>query len=330
MGRWGVGEIGLRVVGEPSKQLVKFANRLFEDESDRAAFIQALTQSPTFAPTILWTQSKSSSVDWETLPPLPWQPAFVDRLAANIRLGQHPLHAEGHFYCLDFSSVFAASVLQAIPDAVEIAIDLCAAPGGKSLFTWVALKPKRLLCNEVIRKRVKILIANLKRCGAMDAIVLNQDPARLVEQTPYCAQLVLVDAPCSGQSLLAKGQAVPGCFHKVTLNRNANRQKRILANAAQLVRSGGYLMYSTCTYASEENEQVCTWLLKKFPQFSPVVVESLQAHQSTLTALPCYRLWPQSGLGAGAFAMLFRNDGVGQIEAVNEAFLAQNQFVLRG
>jgi hypothetical protein len=133
--------------------------------------------------------------------------------------------------------VFAASLMQAIADPIEVAIDLCAAPGGKSLCTWVMRQPQRLLCNEVIRKRVKILIANLKRCGAMEAIVLNQDPAILAEQLPNSAQLVLVDAPCSGQSLLAKGVDVPGCFHKVTLNRNANRQKRILANAAQLVQA---------------------------------------------------------------------------------------------
>jgi len=137
------------------------------------------------------------------------------------------------WYCLDFSSVFATSLMQAIAEPIEVAIDLCVAPGGKRLCTWVMRKPQRLLCNEVIRKRVKILIANLKRCGAMDAIVLNQNSIVLAEQLPNSAQLVLVDAPCSGPSLLAKGVDVPDCFHKVTLHRNANRQKRILANAAQ-------------------------------------------------------------------------------------------------
>jgi 16S rRNA C967 or C1407 C5-methylase (RsmB/RsmF family) len=208
-----------------------------------------------------------------------------------------------------------------------VAIDLCAAPGGKSLCTWVMMSPKRLLCNEVIRKRIKILIANLKRCGAMDAIVLNQDPTVLAEHLPHSAQLVLVDAPCSGQSLLAKGQAVPGCFHKVTLNRNANRQKRILANAAQLVQSQGYLLYSTCTYAPEENEQVCHWFLKRFPDFQGIPVNHLTDYQSHLTALPCYRLWPQSGLGAGAFAMLFQRHE-GSRQPLNQAYLAQARFRL--
>ncbi|MEL6381235.1 MAG: RsmB/NOP family class I SAM-dependent RNA methyltransferase, partial [Cyanobacteria bacterium J06626_18] len=295
-----------------------------------------------FAPTILWTQPQPPEFDWQVLPPLPWQPDFVDRLAVATRdhavearsiaplqrPGQHPLHEKGYFYCLDFSSVFAASAIQAIPGKVDVAIDLCAAPGGKSLFTWVALRPQQLLCNEVIRKRVKILISNLKRCGAMEAIVLSMDPSVLAEQMPHCAQLVLVDAPCSGQSLLAKGQAVAGCFHKVTVNRNANRQKRILAHAAQLVQPEGYLLYSTCTYAPEENEQVGAWLLKKFPEFSPMEVPALKDYQSPLTELPCYRLWPQSGLGAGAFTMLFKREVGAIAQPLNREFLDEHQFVL--
>jgi len=317
-------------MGEPSRQLVKLAYKLFEQGPDRAAFIHALTQPPDFAPTILWTQPKPAGLDWKTLPPCPWQPPQVDRLASNIQPGKSPLHDEGYFYCLDFSSVFAVSAIQAIKEPIEVVIDLCAAPGGKSLSTWVIAQPKRLLCNEVIRKRVRILISNLKRCRAMAAIVLNQDPSVLAEQLPHAAQLVLVDAPCSGQSLLAKGQSAEGCFHKVTLNRNANRQKRILANAAQLVQSHGYLLYSTCTYAPEENEQVCAWLLKKFPQFEPVVVESLQPYQSHLTDLPCYRLWPQSELGAGAFVMLLQRHDQDHVQPFNEVFLAECQFVLYG
>lgn len=317
-------------MGEPSKQLVKLAHKLFEDEGDRAAFVSALTNPPTFAPTILWTQPRPADLDWPTLPPLPWQPPQVDRLAGDRRPGQHPLHDQGYYYCLDFSSVFAASLVQAIAEPIETAIDLCAAPGGKSLFTWATQHPQRLLCNEVVRKRVKILIANLKRCGAMDAIVLNQDPAVLAAHLPNSAQLVLVDAPCSGQSLLAKAQDVPGCFHKVTLNRNANRQKRILANAAQLVQGGGYLLYSTCTYAPEENEQVGQWFLKRFPHFQAVPVNALSPHQSALADFACYRLFPQSGLGAGAFAALFQKVGAtsDRPPTLDQEFLTRHQLLL--
>lgn len=315
---------------EPSKQLVKLAQKLFMDEGDRGAFIQALIEPPTFAPAILWTRPRPIELDWPTLPPLPWQSPQVDRLADDIRPGQHPLHNQGYYYCLDFSSVFAASLIQAIPEPIDVAVDLCAAPGGKSLCTWATLQPRQLFCNEVIRKRGKVLIANLKRCGAMEAIVLSQDPAVLAENLPGWAQLVVVDAPCSGQSLLAKGQAVPGCFHKVTQNRNANRQKRIIANAAQLVQSGGYLLYSTCTYAPEENEQVLAWLLKKNAAFQPIEVPTLTEYQSSMASFPCYRLFPQSGLGAGAFAALLRKEGDRNPaeQFINTDFLSQNQRLL--
>ncbi|MGD1905301.1 MAG: RsmB/NOP family class I SAM-dependent RNA methyltransferase [Leptolyngbyaceae cyanobacterium] len=313
-----------------SRYLVKLSEQLFEAETDRTTFLKCLDSPHPFAPTILWTKPKPATLSPELTPlePLPWQPAFVDRLAIGTRPGQHPLHQAGYFYCLDGSSVFAASVLGAIAEPISSVLDLCAAPGGKGLYSWVTLKPKVLLCNEVVQKRVKILIANLKRCGANQAKVLNQDSAVLAEHLPQSLDLVLVDAPCSGQSLLAKGKKVPGCCHPVTLKRNANRQKRILANAAQMVRPGGYLAYMTCTYAPQENEQVCQWLLKTFPQFEPLVVPNLALYRSRLTELPCYRLLPQSGIGAGAFAMLLKNTESSQGQSLNEAFLERYGYIL--
>jgi 16S rRNA C967 or C1407 C5-methylase (RsmB/RsmF family) len=164
-----------------------------------------------------------------------------------------------------------------------------------------------LICNEVIGKRLGMLISNLKRCQISPVAVLNQDPSRLAAQFPRSLPLILVDAPCSGQSLLAKGGKAPGCFHPVTINRNANRQKRILANAAQMLAPGGYLLYTTCTYAVEENERVGEWLWKQFPNLQPCTVPALAEYQSHLASYPCYRLWPQSGLGAGAITLLLQH-----------------------
>jgi 16S rRNA C967 or C1407 C5-methylase (RsmB/RsmF family) len=103
----------------------------------------------------------------------------------------------------------------------------------------------------------------------------------------------------------------PGCFHPATINQNANRQKRIIANAANIVAPNGYLAYTTCTYATAENEGVGEWFVKKFPQFKPIVIPHLTDYRSRLTDLPCYRLFPQSKLGAGAFTMLFQNTADG-------------------
>ncbi len=307
----------------PSKLLVKLSQRLFEDVAEQAQFQQCLLQSQPFAPCILWRDRRPCPVPFALEPPLPWQPAFVDRLALGQKPGQHPLHAEGAFYCLDFSSVFAISPLLLLQPGLERVLDLCAAPGGKSVFAWVALQPLLLLANEVIGKRMGQLVGNLRRCRIQPAIALRFDTQILAEALAKAFPLVLVDAPCSGQSLLAKGGKAEGCFHPLTIRHNAKRQKRILANAAQMIAPQGHLIYTTCTYSLEENEQVIGWLLQRFPQFQPVSVPFLEAFQSHLAAFPCYRMFPQGGLGAGAFTVLLQNTETGGGRSIPPEWLHQ-------
>jgi 16S rRNA C967 or C1407 C5-methylase (RsmB/RsmF family) len=298
-----------------SPLLLKLSHKLFATSTlEQAAFLQTLTDPQPYPPCILWLQPRPSKIPFAVEAPLSWQVDCVDRLAIDTAAGAHSLHQTGHYYCLDFSSVFAASVLQALPERPSVVLDLCAAPGGKSLFAWRLLQPDSLICNETINKRVGMLIGNLKRCGVKPVIVLSNDPSHLALRLPQTANLVMVDAPCSGQSLLAKGEQAAGCFHPVTIKKNAQRQKRILACAAQLVASQGFLAYMTCTFSTEENEQVGQWFSRKFPQFEPWSVPHLAAYQSHLSEMPCYRLWPQAHIGAGAFTMLFRNTAVGQTQ----------------
>lgn len=291
----------------PSRLLTRFSQRLFTEPEQQAEFVAALTQPQSYGGCILWMQDRPATNPFEVLSPLTWQPALCDRIAPSSKPGQHLLHQQGHYYCLDFSSVFAASVLLSVPPTPKRVLDVCAAPGGKSLFAWKMLQPDLLISNEVISKRIGMLISNLQRCQVRSTAVTNLDPQVLAEQIPQTADVVIVDAPCSGQSLLAKGVKAPGCFHPVTINQNANRQKRILANAAQLVAPQGYLAYMTCAFSPEENEHVCDWLLTKFPQFQPLPVPHLAAYQSHISSRPCYRMFPQAGLGAGAFTVLLQN-----------------------
>lgn len=278
---------------------------------EQTKFITALTQPQTFPPTIIWAHQPDNNqaelADLEILPPVSWQPEFVTRLAAKSQPGKHPLHEAGYFYCLDFSSVFTASALLAINQPIDLAIDMCAAPGGKSVFAWRSLQPNCLISNEIIGKRIGILISNLKRCQIQPTHVTSSDSEKFAHLIPATADVVFVDAPCSGQSLLAKGMQAPGCFHPVTINKNANRQKRILANSAQVVAPQGYLVYMTCAYSIAENEQVCDWFLQRFPQFQPLSVPHLAAYQFYLTSMPCYQLFSQEKLAAGGFVALFRN-----------------------
>lgn len=276
----------------------------------------ALTAPQPFPPCIIWVGQQPADLPFAVEPPLDWQPNFVDRLALGEKPGQHSLHEQGKFYCLDFSSVFAAAVLLGLQRPIKTLLDVCAAPGGKSIFAWRALQPELLLSNEVIGKRKGTLIANLKRCRVQPAVVCSLDPSILAAELPQAADVVLVDAPCTGQSLLAKGEKNPGCFHPVNINKNANRQKRILANSAQTVAPQGFLVYMTCAYSPEENEQVSEWLIQRFPQFQPIQVPPLVAYQSPFSHLPCYRMFPQSGLGAGAFTILFQNTAQPEASAV--------------
>jgi 16S rRNA C967 or C1407 C5-methylase (RsmB/RsmF family) len=312
-----------------SNLLLKFSQRLFPNPLEREKFIEALIHPQPFHPCILWCKPRPSDLPFLVETPLPWQPEWVDRLAIAQKPGQHPLHQQGFYYCLDFSSVFAASVLLAIPTPIQFAVDMCASPGGKSLFIGQSLHPSLLMSNEVIGKRMGALISNLKRCTKSPGdtstnstnLTLSLDSKILAHELFQTADLVLVDAPCTGQSLLAKGDKAPGCFHSVNINKNANRQKRILANSAQIVGPQGYLAYMTCAYSLEENEHVASWFLTRFPSFQPISIPYLETHQSTFYDLPCYRIFPQDRLGAGSFTMLFQNIEVSAKKQISKEFL---------
>ncbi|MBD2775341.1 RsmB/NOP family class I SAM-dependent RNA methyltransferase [Iningainema tapete] len=300
---------------KPSNLLLKLSRRLFEIPDEQERFVETLTNPQPYHPCILWCQPKPES-PFAAKIITPWQPEFIDCLPIKEKPGQNPLHEKGYFYCLDFSSVFAASTLLTIPH-VKLVFDMCAAPGGKSVFAWKALQPELIISNEVIGKRLGMLISNVKRCHISPATIVSRDSRIWAETIPYSCDLVIVDAPCSGQSLLAKGEVAPGCFHPTTINKCANRQKRIIANSAQIVAPQGYLAYMTCTYSPEENEQVCEWLLERFPQFQAIEINHLKDYQSHLTTIPCYRMFPQHSLGAGAFTVLFKNLEQGETKAVN-------------
>lgn len=292
---------------KPSNLLLKVSRRLFVNLDEQEKFIEALMNPQPFLPSILWCQEKPETLPLAVETPTYWQPQFIDRLSLGEKPGQHPLHQQGYFYCLDFSSVFAATTLLAIPQSIRLVFDMCAAPGGKSIFAWKALQPELLISNEVIGKRLGMLISNLKRCQISASAVVNRDSSIFAEIFPGCSNLVIVDAPCTGQSLLAKGEKAPGCFHPTAINKSANRQKRIIANSAKIVSPQGYLAYMTCTYSPEENEQVCEWFLERFPHFQAMEISNLSKYQSHLTTMPCYRMFPQARLGAGAFTVLFKN-----------------------
>ncbi len=298
-------------VEKESSGVRRLALKLFAESAEQERFINALTAPQEFAQAIIWLNDRPKPTPLATEARLDWQPQYVDRLVGGQKPGRHPLHQAGAYYCLEFSSVFAASVFDGMKIRPQVVIDLCSSPGGKAIFAARSLAPQLLVCNEVIKKRTAQLIANLERCAIGRAVVTSCDPAVLSAALPQSAGLVIVDAPCSGQSLIARNKRAAGCFHPVIINKNARRQRRIIACAAAMIAPGGYLAYMTCTFAAQENEEIAAWLVKHFPHFKTLAVPALAAFQSRLAPFPCYRFWPQDGYGAGAFAALFQNQETG-------------------
>ena len=192
-----------------SNLLLKLSRSLFADTAEQEKFIEAVIHPQAFNPAILWLQPKPTENPFTVEIPLSWQPEFVDRLALESKPGKHSLHQAGHYYCLDFSSIFAASTLLTIQQPIKLILDMCAAPGGKSVFSWKTLNPELLFCNEVIGKRMGMLSSNLRPCQINPSAAANVDSKILAEKMPQTANLVIVDAPPTGQSLLAKGDKAP-------------------------------------------------------------------------------------------------------------------------
>ena len=236
--------------------------------------------------------------------PVPWESSgyYYDPTA---RPGLHPYHEAGVYYLQEASAMAPVSLLD--PQPGERICDLCAAPGGKS--TQIAGRlgdTGFLLCNEFVPKRAKILRSNIERMGISNALVTNETPQVLASRLPGFFHRVLVDAPCSGEGMFRKEEAAITDWSEETVAMCAQRQQEILSSAAHLVRAGGRLVYSTCTFAPEENEQAIALFLETHPDFS---VEEVYAPWFSRGADGTFRLWPHKLLGEGHFVAVLQKTG---------------------
>jgi 16S rRNA C967 or C1407 C5-methylase (RsmB/RsmF family) len=289
-----------------SKNIEKVARDLFSDAQEKDQFLSAMQGKESGVTAVVWINQRPQTSGLVGGARPEWLPDWIDVAAEGERPGKLAAHDEGSIYCMDLSSTFACAALSAIDVAVSTVVDVCASPGGKGIVARRYLAPKLLVGNEVIGKRTAQLISNYKRCMIDPSIVTSLDPEKLGAEIPESAELVIVDAPCSGQSLLLKGLAAPGAFHPATIGMNERRQRRILAHSSRIVAPGGYLLYSTCTFSREENENNVEWFMKTFPEFSAVSVSVLEAYRSPLSSSPMYRLLPHHGKGAGAFCAILQ------------------------
>ena len=236
------------------------------------------------------------SVPWEA------QGFYYD---PESRPGLHPYHEAGVYYLQEASAMAPVALLDPRPG--EAVCDLCAAPGGKT--TQIAGRMEGsgfLLCNEWSPKRAKILSRNIERMGVANALVTNETAENLADRYPGFFDRVLIDAPCSGEGMFRKEEAAVTDWSQETVEMCARRQAQILEEGAKLVRPGGRLVYSTCTFAPEENEQAVHRFLQNHPDFSP---EKVDAPWFTPGEDGSFRLWPHKLLGEGHFAAVLRRAG---------------------
>lgn len=239
---------------------------------------------------------------FDSLESISWHPNGYWWDESRGRPGAESMYAAGGYFIQDAASMLPLTLLNARPG--EWICDLCAAPGGKSTAIAEALGDSGwLLANEAIQSRLAPLELNLARTGSDRYLTSNLDPEQLAQKLPQQFDALLVDAPCSGQTLIGKGKQSYSSMGSAAIELNAARQVRILDAAAQLVRPGGRLVYSTCTLATAENEQQVAAFLERHPSWELVPLDSLSAHQSPLLA-GCYRLWPHRDRCAGGFAAL--------------------------
>ena len=233
--------------------------------------------------------------------PVPWEEEgfYYD---PEARPGLHVYHEAGVYYLQEASAMSPVFLLD--PQPGEKICDLCAAPGGKT--TQIAGRMGGegfLLCNEINPKRAKILSRNIERMAVSNALVTNEHPANLAKKYAGYFDRVLVDAPCSGEGMFRKEEAAVTDWSQETVEMCARRQAEILHSAAQLVRPGGRLVYSTCTFAPEEDEQAVAAFLEEHPEFQP---EILEAPWFESVENGGHRMWPHKLLGEGHFAAVLR------------------------
>ena len=230
---------------------------------------------------------------------VPWEPSGR-YILEGARPGAGIAHFAGAFYIQEASAMLPAAVLNV--QRGEKVLDLCAAPGGKSSQAAFALGGAGLLVsNEPEPRRARMLAGNLERLGIPNAVVVNEYPPRLAEKWPGFFDALIVDAPCSGEGMFRREPESRLQWNPASPEGCAKRQAGILDEAAKLLRPGGRMVYSTCTYNAEENESTVAAFLQRHPEFS--------AADFALPGLPpsengMLKLYPHRAQGDGQFAAL--------------------------
>jgi NOL1/NOP2/sun family putative RNA methylase len=257
------------------------------------------------------------------LSPLAWCSAgfIVDAVVDTPNIlppGKHPYHHAGLYYLQEPSAMAAAEILD--PHPGEKVLDLAAAPGGKTTHLASLMKNTGMLvANEIHPRRVWDLAENLERCGVKNAIITNETPEHLAQHFGEYFDRVLLDAPCSGEGMFRKTAIARKEWKPELVHSCALRQSIILEQTARLVKPGGSIVYTTCTFSPEENEGVIDGFISKHPEFDLVSIPYLPGYQparpewiglsSDDRVKQAVRIWPHLTQAEGHFIALLVKQG---------------------
>ena len=236
---------------------------------------------------------------------IPWEPEGR-YIGAEDPAGVDPLHEAGAWYLQEPSAMLPVAVLAPLPG--ERVLDLCAAPGGKSTQAAIRMRGQgTIVCSEPVAKRAQILSRNIERIGVTNAVVVSALPDQLAGRWQDGFDAVLVDAPCSGEGMFRRDPQTRAEWTPESSLGCAGRQKEILASACRMVRPGGRLVYSTCTYSRAENEDVVSAFLAEHPDFClrGFDLPGARSESGMLT------VYPHRMRGEGQFTALLVREGDG-------------------
>lgn len=285
-----------------------------------AAFLECLAARPDRALRINSLKKRGDAWQGRELPfrlvSVPWASGGY-YYEEDAQPGKHPFHEAGVYYIQEASAMAPAAFLQAQPG--ERVLDLCAAPGGKSTQIAAAMQGEGLLvCNEIHAGRARILSENIERMGIWNALVTNETPERLAERFPGYFERILVDAPCSGEGMFRKQEEAAAQWSTENVELCAERQADILDCAARMLCPGGRLVYSTCTFAPQENEGSVSRFLERHTEFTLLETKRPDGMASGVpewTQNPAeglertVRLWPHRLRGEGHYAAVMQKEG---------------------
>ena len=252
---------------------------------------------------------------------------------------KHPYYYAGLYYIQEPSAMTPASLLP-IEEGDRV-LDICAAPGGKSTELGARLKGTGMLVsNDISNSRAKALLKNIELFGIRNSLVVSESPNKLLDYFPEYFDKILIDAPCSGEGMFRKSPAIIKNWEQYGVEYYNKLQKEIIVAAAKMLKPGGYMLYSTCTFSPEENEGTISYLLEQFPDFCvvPALPDNQMQKQLGLSfegfdcgkpewvngrdeLRNCIRLWPHKLNGEGHFIALLHKAGPNGRDALKDDVL---------